>query len=88
MNGREAHNGDKIILIPKYDYHSKPIVGILYDAIPGNDNYNGKIAPISPNNPCANLAKCLHIDDVRAVLNKDVPNRANWNPNEAPIQKE
>ncbi len=65
-NGREAKNGDKVILFPSY---GAPIVGILYDAVAGNDYCNGKIAPTSPTDPCPNLKECLHIDDVTVALN-------------------
>src|ERR1035441_4396182 len=44
-NGREAKNGDKVMLIPSY---GAPVVGILYDAQAGNDYCNGRIAPVSP----------------------------------------
>lgn len=72
-NGREAKNGDKIVLIPEYrdvngNYLGAPVVGILYDARAGNDYCNGKIARIAPNDPCPNLKECLHIDDVLAAL--------------------
>lgn len=60
-NGREAKNGDKAVLIPSW---GNPVIGILYDAQAGNDTCNGKLAPISNNDPCPNLAECLHIDDV------------------------
>lgn len=60
-NGREAKVGDKVILIPSY---GPPVIGILYDATPGNDYCNGRIAPISPTNPSPNLKECLHLDDV------------------------
>lgn len=69
-NGREAKNGDKVILIPSYGV---PIIGILYDASAGNDYCNGKIAPIAPNDACPNLKECLHLDDVLDALPKDVP---------------
>lgn len=64
-NGREAKNGDKVILFPTY---GSPVVGILYDATPGNDTCNGKIAPVQPNDPCPNLQEVLHFDDVAAVV--------------------
>ncbi|MEX2450368.1 MAG: hypothetical protein WD407_05880 [Rhodospirillales bacterium] len=67
-NGREAKNGDKVVLIPSY---GPPIVGILYDAQAGNDYCNGKIAPVHPNDPCPNLKECLHLDDVLAAVEKD-----------------
>jgi hypothetical protein len=63
-NGREARNGDKVVLVPSY---GAPVIGILYDAQAGNDFCNGKIAPIAPNDPCPNLKECLHLDDVLAV---------------------
>jgi hypothetical protein len=65
-NGREARNGDKVVLIPAYG--GAPVVGILYDAIAGNDYCNGRIAPMLPNDPCPNLKECLHLEDVLAAL--------------------
>lgn len=64
-NGREAKNGDKVMLIPTY---GSPVVGILYDAQAGNDACNGRIAPVSPSDPTPNLRECLHIDDVLQVV--------------------
>lgn len=69
-NGREARNGDKVVLLPSY---GNPVVGILYDAQAGNDFCNGRLAPVGPGDPCPNLAECLHLDDVLAALPKDVP---------------
>jgi hypothetical protein len=70
-NGREAKNGDKVVLIPSY---GTPVVGILYDAVAGNDYCNGKIAPTKPNDDlCPNLKECLHLDDAVKVLAGDVP---------------
>ena len=37
-NGREAKNGDKVVLLPSY---GAPVIGILYDATAGNDLCNG-----------------------------------------------
>lgn len=71
-NGRGAKNGDKVVLLPAHAY-SSPVIGILYDAQAGNDFCNGKIAPITPNDPCPNLKEVLHIDDVKAALPDDVP---------------
>ncbi len=65
-NGRPAANGDKVVLLPVY---GNPVAGILYDAVAGNDYCNGKLAPISPNDPCPNLKECLHLDDVLSILN-------------------
>lgn len=68
-NGREAKNGDKVLLIPQW---GPPLIGILYDAQAGNDYCNGRIAPISPTDPCPNLKECLHFDDVAEAL-KNLP---------------
>jgi len=64
-NGREAKNGDRVVLIQAY---GPPVTGILYDATPGNDTCNGRIAIASSSDPCPNLAECLHADDVKAAL--------------------
>jgi hypothetical protein len=69
-NGREAKNGDKVVLIPSY---GAPVVGVLYDATAGNDFCNGRIAPTSPSDPCPNLKEVLHLDDVLKALPADVP---------------
>lgn len=69
-NGRPAKNGDKVVLINEY---GTATVGVLYDATPGNDFCNGKIAPVSPGDACPNLKECLHLDDVKAALKGDVP---------------
>ena len=66
-NGREAKNGDKVVLFPTY---GAPVIGILYDAQPGNDFCNGKIAPTSPSDPCPNLKECLHLEDVQKVVSE------------------
>lgn len=70
-NGRPAKNGDKVLLIPQYG--GSPVVGILYDAMAGNDFCNGKLAIARPGDPCPNLAECLHLDDVIAALPEQVP---------------
>ncbi len=69
-NGREAKNGDKVVLIPMY---GSPVIGILYDAQAGNDYCNGKLALTKPNDSCPNLAECLHLDDVLNMLTTEVP---------------
>lgn len=69
-NGREAVVGDKVVLINEY---GTAVIGILYDAKAGNDYCNGKLAPISPGDPCPNLKECLHLDDVVAALKAAVP---------------
>lgn len=70
-NGREAKNGDKVVFMPR---PGAPVVGILYDATPGNDACNGRIAPVSLTDPCPNLKECLHLDDVLKALPAEVPN--------------
>ena len=69
-NGREAKNGDKVMLVPAYA-GGKPVVGILYDATAGNDYCNGKLAVTLPSDPCPNLKECLHLDDALALLNAE-----------------
>lgn len=64
-NGREAKNGDKVVLVSQY---GAPMIGILYDATTGNDYCNGKIAPINPTDACPNLKECLHLDDVLTAV--------------------
>lgn len=64
-NGREAKNGDKVVLINEY---GTAIVGILYDATPGNDHCNGRLAPFHPMDPMPNLSECLHLDDAKEAL--------------------
>ena len=70
-NGREAHNGDKVVSLAGYG--SGPVkikaVGILDDAMPGNDYCNGMIASIIGGQPVtACMCDCLHIDDLAAIL--------------------
>jgi hypothetical protein len=73
-NGREAKNGDKVVLLPSF---GAPVIGILYDATAGNDYCNGKIAVTKPNDPCPNLKECLHLDDVLKALPAEVPDSSN-----------
>lgn len=68
-NGREAKNGDKVVVIPRYP-HSTPAIGILYDA--GVNTCNGRLAPISQLDLCPNLGECLRLDDALALLNPNV----------------
>ena len=65
-NGRVAHNGDRVMLL---NYDGQPVlIGILYDAVAGNDSCNGQLAAARTSDPCPNLKDCLHADDVAAVL--------------------
>ena len=71
-NGREAKNGDKVILIPKPgSYNPTPVIGILYDAVAGNDRCSGRIAVTTQNDPCPNLREVLHADDVASAIIPD-----------------
>ena len=67
-NGREAKNGDKVI---KFSIEGGKIeaVGVLFDAVPGNDYCNGMIAPAVPfgvQGAC--MCDMLHADDLAAIL--------------------
>ena len=86
-NGREAKNGDKVVLFSSY---AAPVVGILYDAAAGNDYCNGKIAVIKPNDLCPNLKECLHLEDVVQALPApaDVPNSATASAPETPTESQ
>lgn len=64
-NGREAKNGDKVVMLVK---GGAPIVGILYGATAGNDSCNGYIALTTRNDGYANLSECLHVDDAQQAL--------------------
>lgn len=70
-NGREAHNGDKVIKIGT-DYSNGEATinafGVLHSAVPGNDYCNGNIAPLQASNEGACLVDMLHVDDVVAML--------------------
>ena len=67
-NGREAKNGDQILMISG----NEVIAGMLYGATPGNDSCNGYIAKME-NGHYASLSECLHIEDVKLALTQ-VPN--------------
>lgn len=69
-NGREAKNGDKVVFLGNYP---APIIGVLYDAQAGNDYCNGNLAHMTFGPVCPNLKECLHIDDVKAALEGDIP---------------
>lgn len=66
-NGREAKNGDKVIQLGM-DGSKITAIGVLYDAVPGNDYCNGAIAPTQPINTMACLIDCLHVDDMAEIL--------------------
>ncbi|HLP97476.1 MAG TPA: hypothetical protein VK149_03425 [Sideroxyarcus sp.] len=67
-NGREAKNGDKIVLL-----QGGVVVahGTLRDAVAGNDYCNGYVQRThepSPHDPIACMCDCLHVDDVATIL--------------------
>lgn len=64
-NGREAHNGDKIV---KLEGGKVVAFGVLHSAVAGNDYCNGNIAAVQPPNDYACMVDCLHVDDVAAML--------------------
>lgn len=68
-NGREAKNGDKIVMIGGYGDGGQVVaVGVLYDAKAGNDYCNGNIAPVQSPVASACLCDCIHLDDLAAIL--------------------
>jgi hypothetical protein len=77
-NGRPAQNGDKVIMVSS---DGKVLTGLLYDAIPGIDACNGRLAQISNSDAYLDLRQVYHIDDAKAVL-ATIP--AYVDPNAAP----
>jgi hypothetical protein len=69
-NGREAKNGDQIVMIGGYGSEGGKVVavGVLYGAVPGNDYCNGTIAPIQMPTQSACLIDCLHVEDLGKLL--------------------
>lgn len=68
-NGREAHNGDKVVMLTTSGPPQIVAIGVLHDATPGNDYCNGHIAPLLGGLVSyACLCDCLHFDDLAAVL--------------------
>ena len=66
-NGREAKNGDKIVFLG-YGENKIQAIGVLHDAVPGNDHCNGSIAPTSTAVVGACLCDCIHVDDLAELL--------------------
>lgn len=66
-NGREAHNGDKIV---KLNFNSGRVeaFGVLHSATPGNDYCNGNIATLQSPTEGACMCDCLHVDDLAEIL--------------------
>ena len=72
-NGREAKNGDTVVALP---VNGTPAVGILYNAVAGNDYCNGRLAQMRSDDPCSNLKECLHIDDVKVATIFNAPDKS------------
>ena len=67
-NGREAKNGDRVVQL-SYEGGKIVSIGILHDAVPGNDYCNGGIAPTLGGSVAgACMVDCLHADDLAALL--------------------
>jgi hypothetical protein len=66
-NGREAKNGDTVVFLG-YDGSKITALGVLHNAVPGNDYCNGSIAPISTQLAGACMCDCLHVDDLAEIL--------------------
>lgn len=70
-NGREAKNGDKVVQLST-EGGQVTAVGVLIDAVPGNDYCNGVI--VLKKDGCvfgqtgACLCDCIHLDDLAAIL--------------------
>lgn len=66
-NGREAKNGDKIVQLTMDGKIEG--MGVLYDAVPGNDFCNGMVAAIPKTSHAgACLCDCLSLDDLAVIL--------------------
>jgi hypothetical protein len=63
-NGREAKNGDRILQV---NHDGKLVIGVLHDAVAGNDYCNGAMAQVAFTGGAC-LIDCLHVDDVMALL--------------------
>jgi hypothetical protein len=64
-NGREAKNGDTVVRLNGGKIEA---MGVLHNAVPGNDYCNGTIAPLLTSPQYACMVDCLHIDDIAALL--------------------
>lgn len=72
-NGREAKNGDRVVQLSTCYTEGDKVritaVGILFDAVPGNDLCNGNIAPVLGGFATgACICDCIHADDLAAIL--------------------
>lgn len=71
-NGREAKNGDLVVMIE--GLNSLPKAGVLALAVAGQDYCNGRIMSQSSEFVTANLKNCFHVEDVlKAFVPPAVP---------------
>lgn len=66
-NGRAAANGDTVVQL-EVDGGKITGIGVLHNAVPGNDHCNGSLAPIHTQKTYACLCDCLHLDDIAELL--------------------
>lgn len=71
-NGREAKNGDRVVSFGNGGGSKIEAVGVLVNAVPGNDHCNGNVVTLVGYDKAfvtgACLCDCLHADDVEAML--------------------
>jgi hypothetical protein len=67
-NGREAKNGDQVVMI---ENGKVPICGVLHGATAGIDTCNGSIRQVNGVDHHANLSECVHAEDVAKFINDD-----------------
>jgi hypothetical protein len=69
-NGREAKQGDKIVLV-RTDPLVAPLSGILYNVNAQSDSCNGRVAVCSGDDTYVNIKDCLHVEDVASATIPD-----------------
>lgn len=66
-NGREAKNGDKVVLLNNKG--KVEAFGVLHSAVAEHGDYcNGQIAVVQSTQATACMVDCLHVDDVAEIL--------------------
>jgi hypothetical protein len=68
-NGRKAKPGDKVT-----NLHTGQ-TGILYDLSLTLEPFNGRVAPISPQDYFVIISDCVHFDDIVANFPPPAPNQ-------------
>jgi hypothetical protein len=59
-NGREAKNGDRVVMISS----GQIVAGVLHSTNGDSTTCNGRIAAVTPNDAYVTISECLHADDV------------------------